>query len=113
MAERPTGGLDAVERGPLPSDASDQTASVSVDGGSDHPSVAALRARFGDAIQGDRVSAGDETVVWIDPARCLEIMTWLKDDPGQRYDMMSDVTGVDYGGDPTFTRLPNYNAAHA
>jgi NADH-quinone oxidoreductase subunit C len=68
-----------------------------VEGGSDHPSVAALRSRFGSAVQGDRVSAGDQTVVWIDPARSLEILGWLKDDPDQRYDMMSDVTGVDYG----------------
>ncbi len=98
MTEHPLGGLDAVERGPLPSDASATSDSGSAAGESDHPSVAALRAKFGDAIQGDTVHAGDQTVVWIDPARSLEILTWLKDDPGQKYDMMSDVTGVDYGG---------------
>jgi len=41
--------------------------------------------------------AGDQTVVWIAPEKSLEILTWLKDDPAQQYDMMSDVTGVDYG----------------
>jgi NADH-quinone oxidoreductase subunit C len=97
-SDRPSGGLDAVERGPLPSDDSAAEGSASIEGGSDHPSVAALRSRFGEAIQGDRVTAGDQTVVWIDPATSLEILGWLKDDPGQRYDMMSDVTGVDYGG---------------
>lgn len=70
-----------------------------VERASDHPSAGALRARFGDAILEDRVTAGDQTVVWIDPARNLEILGWLKDDPGQQYDMMSDVTGVDYGND--------------
>ncbi|MGD8870706.1 MAG: NADH-quinone oxidoreductase subunit C [Gemmatimonadota bacterium] len=98
MTDRPTGGLDAVERGPLPSDGSGGDSSAAASEGSDHPSVAALRARFGDAIEGDRVSAGDQTVVWIDPAKSLEILGWLKEDPGQQYDMMSDVTGVDYGG---------------
>lgn len=93
-----SGGLDAVERGPLPSDGSASAASASAHERSDHPSLSALRARFGDAIRGDRITAGDQTVVWIDPDRSLEILGWLKDDPGQRYDMMSDVTGVDYGG---------------
>jgi NADH-quinone oxidoreductase subunit C len=54
-------------------------------------------ARFGAAILRHRVNAGDQLVVWISPVRSLEILTWLKDDPGQRFDMMSDVTGVDYG----------------
>jgi len=97
MTDRPLSGLDAVERGPLPSDASAEASSASAGAASDHPSVAALRSRFGAAVQADRVTAGDQTVVWIDPARSLEILAWLKDDAGQRYDMMSDVTGVDYG----------------
>lgn len=107
------GGLDAVERGPLPSDAtatSDASTGVS---GSDHASVAALRARFGAAIQGDRVSAGDQTVVWVDSAKTLEIMSWLRDDAGQRYDMMSDVTGVDYGnGRPVEVVYQMFSTTH-
>ncbi|MSR20618.1 MAG: NADH-quinone oxidoreductase subunit C [Gemmatimonadetes bacterium] len=91
------GGLDAVETGPLPSDAPTRTVAPQSATPSDHPSVAALVARFGDAIRRHRVSAGDQTVVWIDPAKNLEVLRWLKDDPTQLYDMMSDVTGVDYG----------------
>jgi NADH-quinone oxidoreductase subunit C len=84
-----------------------------VEGGSDHPSVAALRSRFGSAVQGDRVSAGDQTVVWVDPARSLEILGWLKDDPDQRYDMMSDVTGVDYGnGRPVEVIYQMFSTVH-
>jgi NADH-quinone oxidoreductase subunit C len=90
-------GLDAVEEGPRPSDVAVGHDARADAGPSSHPSVPALEARFGDAIRRHRVSAGDQTVVWIDPARSHEILTWLKDDPDQAYDMMSDVTGVDYG----------------
>src|SRR5690349_2977103 len=97
MTRGTKGGLDAVDEGPL---LSDRPAPARVDASappSDHPSVAAMTSRFGAAVRRHRVSAGDQTVVWIDPAKSLEILTWLKDDPAQRYDMMSDVTGVDYG----------------
>jgi len=113
MTDRPLGGLDAVERGPLPSESGATSSFVSIEGESDHPSVAALRARFGSAIQRHRVSAGDQTVVWIDAAKSLEILTWLKDDPGQKYDMMSDVTGVDYGnGRPVEVVYQMFSTTH-
>jgi NADH-quinone oxidoreductase subunit C len=97
MTLQPPRGLDAVETGPLPSDAPTRTVAPQAAKPSDHPSVAALVARFGGAVRRHRVSAGDQTVVWIEPAKSLEMLRWLKDDPTQRYDMMSDVTGVDYG----------------
>lgn len=59
------------------------------------PSVAALRARFGGAILRHLVSCGD-TIVYVEPARLLEVMTWLRDDPGQRFDYLTDVTAVEY-----------------
>jgi NADH-quinone oxidoreductase subunit C len=59
--------------------------------------VAALLERFPGDVKGHRVNAGDQWVVWLDPSRSFEILGWLKDDPDQAYDMMSDVTGVDYG----------------
>jgi NADH-quinone oxidoreductase subunit C len=86
-----------VETGPLPSDAPTRTGAPHAATPSDHPSVAALLKRFGDAVLSHRVSAGDQTVVWIEPAKNLDMLRWLKDDPTQLYDMMSDVTGVDYG----------------
>lgn len=97
MIQRMKGGLDAVDHGPLPSERPERPTSGRESAPSDHPTVAPLAGRFGDAILRNRVSAGDQTVVWIDPARSLEILGWLKDDPSQQYDMMSDVTGVDYG----------------
>jgi NADH-quinone oxidoreductase subunit C len=98
MADQARSGLDAVEEGPRPSG---QSASPTLPGAgtsSDHPSVSALIARFGRAVRGHRVSAGDQQVVWVDPTRNIEILSFLRDDAGQLYDMMSDVTGVDYGG---------------
>lgn len=97
MAEPTPSALDALELGPLPSDRAEVPAVRFPAADSDHPSVVALDARFGPSVLGQRVSAGDQHVVWISPARSLEILTWLKDDPAQAYDMMSDVTAVDYG----------------
>jgi len=79
------------------------TAMPSVEGGTvvaapSHPTVAALRARFGDAILHHEVQAGDEHVVFILASRNVEILRWLKEDPDHRYDLLQDITGVDYGG---------------
>lgn len=59
------------------------------------PSVAALRARFGGAVVRERVSCGD-TIVWVAPARAHEVLAWLRDDPGQAFDFLTDVTAVEY-----------------
>jgi NADH-quinone oxidoreductase subunit C len=63
-----------------------------------HPSVAALRAQFGDAILHHTVMAEDEHVVYVAPTRLLEILGWLKHDAEQAYNLLTDVTAVDYGG---------------
>lgn len=59
------------------------------------PSVAALRARFAGAVVRERVSCGD-TIVWVAPARAHEVLAWLRDDPGQAFDFLTDVTAVEY-----------------
>jgi len=59
------------------------------------PSVAALRARFGGAVVRDRVSCGD-TIVWVDPARVHEVLAWLRDEPGQEFNYLTDLTAVEY-----------------
>jgi NADH-quinone oxidoreductase subunit C len=58
-------------------------------------SVAALRAEFGDAIIRHAVSCGD-TIVYVDRARVHDVLAWLKTDPGQRFDYLTDVTAVEY-----------------
>jgi NADH-quinone oxidoreductase subunit C len=63
-----------------------------------HPSVAAMRERFGAGILHHAVMAGDEHVVYVGPAVVVEVLAWLKDDAAQRYDFLADLTAVDYGG---------------
>ena len=59
------------------------------------PSVEALRAQFGGAIRKSEESCGD-TIVVLENARAHEILAWLKDDPGQRFNYLVDVTAVEY-----------------
>ncbi len=59
------------------------------------PSVAALRAEFGEAVERALVSCGD-SIVYLRRDRAHDALGWLKDDPGQRYDYLTDVTAVDY-----------------
>jgi NADH-quinone oxidoreductase subunit C len=64
-------------------------------GGEPNPSVAALESQFGAAILRSEVIWG-ETTVYVDGALLLDIVQWLHDDPGQKYDYLSDVTAVEY-----------------
>ncbi len=64
-------------------------------GGEPNPTAAALRQRFSDAVRRVDVLWG-ETTVYVDPARVLDVVRWLHDDPSQRYDYLSDVTAVEY-----------------
>jgi NADH-quinone oxidoreductase subunit C len=98
MTDEAKSGLDAVEEGPTPSDGSGPQATGAPADRNAHPSVAALFERFRDAVHHHEVNAGDQHVVHVDPARNIEILTWLKDDPAHRYDLLEDVTAVDYGG---------------
>jgi NADH-quinone oxidoreductase subunit C len=59
------------------------------------PSVAALVGRFGAAILRDRISCGD-TIVWVAPERAHDILAWLRDDPGQDFNFLTDITAVEY-----------------
>lgn len=98
MSQQPKSGLDAIDEGPVPSDAAGPTAAGAPADPQAHPSVAALIARFGPAIHHHEVSAGDQHVVHVDPARNLEILGWLRDEADHRYDLLADVTAVDFGG---------------
>jgi NADH-quinone oxidoreductase subunit C len=68
---------------------------VPYQGGEANPSANALRARFADAIDRVDVVWGETTVIVAAP-QLLDVVRWLHDDPGQRYDYLSDVTGVEY-----------------
>jgi NADH-quinone oxidoreductase subunit C len=59
------------------------------------PVVAALRTRFAAAIGRATVSCGD-TIVYLDASRVHEVLAWLRDDPSQQYDYLTDITAVEY-----------------
>jgi NADH-quinone oxidoreductase subunit C len=59
------------------------------------PTVPALRAEFGPAIERHLVSCGD-TIVYASKARSHDVLAWLKNAPGQGYDYLTDVTAVEY-----------------
>jgi NADH-quinone oxidoreductase subunit C len=63
-----------------------------------HPSVAALRERFGDACCTTRSWRATSTSCTSRRSASLEMLRWLRDDEAQRYDLLLDVTAVDYGG---------------
>jgi NADH-quinone oxidoreductase subunit C len=90
-------GLDALDSGPAA--AARETPNVPPPPGGipSHPSVDGLRGRFGEAIGRHELVAGDEHIVYIDPAKSLEILQWLRDDPEHRYDFLQDLTAIDYG----------------
>lgn len=91
-------GFDLVAAGPgaARQDAGEASAQGDVPPG--NPSVTALRGRFPDAVFRNEICAGDEDVVYVDPARIAEILRWLHDDPDRHYDHLADVTAVDHGG---------------
>ncbi len=96
MTDGPTSAFDQVEGGPTPSDTADAVSPLSTDTPS-HPSVEGMRERFGDAVLSHEVNSGDQHVVYVDPASSLEVLGWLRDEPSQSYDLLADVTAVDYG----------------
>jgi len=59
------------------------------------PSVVALRAEFGPAVERALVSCGD-TIVYLRRDRSHDALAWLRDAPGQEYNYLTDVTAVDY-----------------
>ena len=68
---------------------------VSHMGAPQNPSAAALAEQFPFSL--DRVTViWGETVVLVKPNALYEVMEWLRDDPTQRYDYLSDVTAVEY-----------------
>ena len=98
MNEAGSNPFSAVDAGPVPSDEKEFEEAARVATAADHPSVEALRGQFGDSVLRHEVCAGDQHVVYVEPARNAEILGWLKEDPDQHYDHLADVTAVDHGG---------------
>jgi len=59
------------------------------------PSVAALRAEFGQVIARHQVSCGD-TIVYVHREHSHDVLAWLKDAPEQQFNYLTDVTAVEH-----------------
>ena len=56
--------------------------------------VDALKARFGDAVR-HVVEYRGQLIIWIAPEQLGAVCTFLRDDPGLRYNFLSDVAALD------------------
>jgi NADH-quinone oxidoreductase subunit C len=56
-----------------------------------------VAARLGEAVLGRQIAYGDLTIL-VDPARIVEVVTFLRDDPACRFVSFIDLCGVDYPG---------------
>ena len=64
-------------------------------GGPVNPSAAAIQQKFGAAVKRVDVMWGETTVI-VDGAMLAEIVQWLREDASQRYDLLADVTAVEF-----------------
>jgi NADH-quinone oxidoreductase subunit C len=64
-------------------------------GGEANPSAAALKEKFGAAITNVVIGWGETTVI-VDTKSAHDVIAFLKNDEGQRYDYLSDVTAVEF-----------------
>lgn len=89
--------FEGVERGPEASTSPAHRVREGEVGDPGHPGIAALQDRFGTNVLRTEIQAGDQNVVFLEASKNREILKWLRDDPGQLYDLLADVTAVDYG----------------
>jgi len=97
MVDDSGSAFDAVEEGPESSYAPSEAHRSASEQTMEHPSVTALKDCFGEAVLHHEVQSGDQHVVFIGPTRNVELLTWLKSDADHAYDLLADVTAVDYG----------------
>ena len=56
---------------------------------------ALLAQQFGPAVTGTHAGPGDPYVT-VEPGRLVEVCTFLRDDPRLRFELLNDLTAVDY-----------------
>jgi NADH-quinone oxidoreductase subunit C len=56
-----------------------------------------VRTTFGDAVKATHAYRGDETAI-VDASAIRQICTWLRDQPELKFNMLTDLTAVDYLG---------------
>lgn len=65
--------------------------------GAEHPLVARLREGVADAVLASHAFRGDATAI-VPREKLIEVCRFLRDDAALRFDMLVDVTAVDYLG---------------
>jgi NADH-quinone oxidoreductase subunit C len=91
----PTPFTPVIAGSAVPETASATPRNVPNRGGATNPSADALRQKFGTAIQRVDVVWGETNVV-VEKSKLLDVVQWLHDDAGQRYDYLADVTAVEF-----------------
>lgn len=56
-----------------------------------------LTEQFGSAVMGTELQCGDQAVVLLASGNNFEVLEWLKNNEEQLYELLIDVTAVDYG----------------
>ena len=98
MADKPfEQAVQGLETGPQASDAAKGAAGVAGED-AQHPSVAALRRKYGAEIINHVVYSGDEHCVYLAASNLTAILRYLRDDAEQKFDFLQDLTAVDFGG---------------
>jgi NADH-quinone oxidoreductase subunit C len=69
--------------------------------GSWHPAIQALQAQFGQTFEPfplvvNRAGPSDQACIKVPSGQLVEVMRFLRDDPRCRFDLLSDLTCVDY-----------------
>jgi NADH-quinone oxidoreductase subunit C len=59
------------------------------------PTVPALRTAFGDGVERALVSCGD-TIVYVRNDSAHDVLVWLKTEPGQGFNYLTDITAIEY-----------------
>jgi NADH-quinone oxidoreductase subunit C len=77
-----------------------------VEAAPEHPLVARLREAFPDAVISSHDFRGDATAI-VPRDKLLAVSRWLREDPDTRFDMLLDVTAVDYLG-----RVPRFEVVY-
>src|SRR6266404_4636317 len=57
--------------------------------------IDAAKAKFGDRVKDAKPDALDPFIV-VDPANLVEVCTFLRDDPRLKFEVLTNVSGVDY-----------------
>jgi NADH-quinone oxidoreductase subunit C len=90
--------ISGLESGPESTPSGDASTFGGTAASTSHPSVDVLNAAFNGVVQHHTIVAGDEHIVYIPAERNAEVLKFLATDASQLYDLLADLTAIDFGG---------------